>query len=223
MLRQRRADLRRQFCAVIIVLLSCSVFATPAICDHELVPTNLDLMTGMTSEIAGELYDQFAAELGGRGVKLKPFANDERYQFLSNIFMSILSDRGLKVYQSNATGDLFTVEYQAITFDLSYPRVYRSWLFFGGKRVERRTGVTILATVYDQATGSVVWVGQGTRETVDEFAHGDVDRIEEGTFEFARPGLPTSGWSKLVEPIFVSGIVVGLIYLFFSNQNSDSS
>lgn len=223
MLGHRKAGMRQRFRTAAFIVLACGIFATPALADDTPAPSNLDLMTDMSSAIANELSDKFLADLEGRGVQLKPFSNDERYQFLVNIFTSTFTAKGLTVYQSNVTGELlYSVEFQALTFDLKYPKVYRSWLF-GGKRVKRRASVTILATVYDPATGSVVWVGQGTRESVDEFPHGDVARVQEGTFNFARPELPTSGWSKLVEPVFVGGIVVGLIYLFFSNQNSGTS
>jgi len=222
MLRQRRADLRRRFlCAAAFLVLSLLVGVTPAVCGD--APSNLDLMTEMTAAVANELGDKFASQLAGRGVKLRPYAADERYQFLNTVFISTFADRGMTVYKSSVPdSSALTVEFQALKFELAYPRVYRSWLF-GGKKVERRADITILATIYDPTTGSVLWVGQGGRETVDEFEHGDVKRIQEGTFSFARPELPTSGWSKLVEPVFVGGIVVGLIYLFFSNQNSDTS
>lgn len=69
--------------------------------------------------------------------------------------------------------------------------------------------------------GDVTWFGDVSSDQTDQFSHGDLNRIQEGTYTFVKPEMPGSGWSKVVEPVFVSAIIVGMIYLFFSNQ-SDS-
>jgi hypothetical protein len=66
----------------------------------------------------------------------------------------------------------------------------------------------------------VLWVGESSREYNDEFNHSDKGLVEEGNFSFTKPAVPPGGWGRYVEPVFVSGIVVGLVYLFFSNQDS---
>jgi hypothetical protein len=90
----------------------------------------------------------------------------------------------------------------------------------GGKRVERQANVRIMATLSD-AGGRVLWVGEAQRESHDEFDYDDAARVEEGTYQFARPVMPAGGWGRYAEPVFVTGIIVGLIYLFFSNQSDN--
>ncbi len=46
-------------------------------------------------------------------------------------------------------------------------------------------------------------------------------QVENDLFTFTKPEKKATNWSKIVEPVVVSGIIVGLIYLFFSNQSSD--
>ena len=104
-------------------------------------------------------------------------------------------------------------------FRLSYINVYRSYLI-GGKKVRREANVRMSAKLLT-SSGDVAWFGEVSSEKSDQFSHGDLSRIQEGTYAFVKPEMPGSGWSKVVEPVFVSAIIVGLVYLFFSNQ-SDS-
>jgi hypothetical protein len=112
-----------------------------------------------------------------------------------------------------------TLQYQNVVFDLDYVDSHRAFMV-GGKRVDRRASVRILTTLSDD-TGKVVWVGEASREHSDEIDYGDAARVEQGMYQFNRPMVPSSGWSKAVEPVFVTGVIVGLIYLFFSNQSDN--
>jgi hypothetical protein len=184
--------------------------------------TNLELMTDLTSEVVNELLPHFAARLEGRAVYLKKYTVNEHYQFMNTVMARLFTDAGITTYPNAAPTDgtpVVTLEYQALEYDLAYTKVYRSYLI-GGKKVARKADVTILASVYDEQ-GALVWTREAKRDYEDNFNYGDIDRIEEGNFQFTRPALPGGGWGKYAEPVLVTGIVVGLIYLFFSNQ-SDS-
>lgn len=194
---------------------------------EEKVQTNLELMTDLTTQVVSELVDRFSSELSGWGVLLQPFANNEQYQFMTNVFTAALTQRGVTTFQPGAdplagedAGYLYVLKYQATSFSLSYPKVYRSYLI-GGKRVRRRADVTLLATLVDHNNGAVAALSESGRDHEDQFDFSDVDRVEEGTYEFTRPPMPSSGWGKYAEPVLVTGIIVGLIYLFFSNQSDN--
>lgn len=124
--------------------------------------------------------------------------------------------------QTPAVGlsNVVILTFQNVAFAMSYPDVYRSHLV-GGKKIKRRADVRVHATITDAATGQVLWVGEAVREHQDEFDYGDSARVEQGAYQFARPILPGGGWGKYAEPVFVTGIIVGLIYLFFSNQSDN--
>jgi len=221
-------SLRARSRVAVLVALALAVCAAGRAAADEAARTNLDLMTDLSRAVAGELYGGFGKELGGRGVRLQPFASNEEYQFITNIFTRVLTEQGVTVYPPGregrgagdaGAGDEVVLEYQLLTFSLSYPKVYRAHLI-GGKRVKRRADVHILASLSGER-GAVGWVGEASREESDQFAHDALGRIEEGAYQFTRPGVPSSGWGKYVEPVVVTGIIVGLVYLFFSNQ-SDS-
>ena len=215
----------------------------------EPVPSNLDLMARLTSEVASELYGKFAPTVANRTVEVRPLGNSEDYLFVGNIFTTRLSEVGVRITRSARpmaaphsgnpaldslqttvpdvmespaappAGDL-VLQFQNVAFKVAYPDAYRSHLI-GGKKLKRTATVRVFATLTETATGQVVWTGESERSAADEFGTDDASRVEYGNYLFVQPEPPSSGWGKYVEPVFVTGIVVGLIYLFFSNQSGN--
>jgi hypothetical protein len=187
--------------------------------------SNLDLMTSLTEEVAVELLSALDEARAGRALRLVSFANSEEYRFLEKVFTTVLTDRGVQLYRTSAApeatetqDDALELHLQATEFSVAYPKIFRSYLM-GGKKVRRTANIALVATLIDPDTGAVLRVEEGSRGAADVVLHGDLRDIEEGTFEFVRPPVPPTGWARAVEPVFVSGIIVGLIYLFFSNQS----
>ena len=116
----------------------CLLPATAAADDP--VPTNLELMTDLTSEVVIELVGHFSDRLNGRGVVLKKYAVNEHYQFITTVITRLFTDHGITTYPNGAPADstpVVTLEYQALEYDLAYTKVYRSYLI-GGKKVARK-------------------------------------------------------------------------------------
>jgi len=215
--------------AAFVAFVAFVVGGIPSAHADEPARTNLEVMTDLSRATVGQLYAGFASKLAGRSVRLKPYATNEEYQFVTNVFTRVLAQQGVTVYPpvaagpgaaADSAGAGWVLEYQVMSFTLSYPKIYRAHLI-GGKRVKRRADVHILGTLSGGAGGAVAWVGDASQEASDQFSFDELGRVEEGTFQFTRPGVPSSGWGKYVEPVVVTGIIVGLVYLFFSNQ-SDS-
>lgn len=196
----------------------------PAAYAEEPARSNLDLMTALSTQAVEEIVVQIGPELSGHRLQVVSSGSSEEYQVIADIFTRILEQRGIEAVHQNARAtndgsEPFVLEYKVPIFRLTYPKVYRSHLF-GGKKVRREANVRIAATLLSES-GDVVWIGESSAENADQFSHGDLGRIQEGSYQFVKPEVPSSGWGKIVEPVFVSAIIVGMIYLFFSNQ-SDS-
>ena len=218
------------FLLVVVPLLSSPVIAAGSNEADDPTPSNLDLMTTLGTEVVEEIISSIQSQMVGKGVRLKPLANAEQYRFLDNLFTKTLKERGIKIYgapglpgqaspERQHTSPLI-LEYETLEFSLAYERVYRSFLI-GGKRVKRRADLKVLAKLVDNEDAEVMWIGEQAAGHSDQFSFGNVRRIESGTFQFTKPARPSAGWGKLVEPVFVSGIIVGMIYLFFQNQSDN--
>ena len=201
---------------------------------EETVKSNLDVMSSLTAEVADELVSGFPTEATPGELKLSPVGTDERYGFIWNILAKSLTSKGYRVHvavsptPSDSTGLTLppvdsggyrglNLEYQVIDFTLRYPEIYRSHLI-GGKKVKRSAAVRVLARLVNPADGLIVWTGEATRSYDDAFSYGSVEEVEAGLYAFTKPPRESRKWGRVIEPVVVSGIIVGLIYLFFSNQ-----
>jgi hypothetical protein len=217
---------------------ACAVLVSAAgVRAAENAASNIDLMEQLTASVVEELHGKFNGSVSGRGVRLKPAGTTEDYTFVTNVFREELTRLGVRTLDpataapataparvdeaadSAAAGDL-VLQYQNVVFDLKYVDSHRAYLV-GGKRVERRASVRIMTTLTDPADGRVLWVGEAARDHGDEIDYDEAVRVEQGTYEFTHPVVPSSGWGRYAEPVFVTGIIVGLIYLFFSNQSDN--
>ena len=198
------------------------------------VKTNFEVMQAVTGEVCVELVSGISSVVPTREIRLAPFGRDERYEMIANALTQSLADKGYRVYlpvaaaggDSTAAPDTISVagsetalmlEFETIEFSLRYPKIYRSYLI-GGKTVQRSGDVRLLAKLVEPANGHVVWMAEAAKSYDDQFSHDDIDEVEAGLYEFTKPPRESRNWGRIVEPVVVSGIIVGLIYLFFSNQ-----
>lgn len=207
--------------ALAVLAAALVLLSAPDVRAEDPAPTNLDLMTKLGSQVIEDIFAKFNSDVKGVRVQLYPEGNTEEYEFLEDVFTQLLEERGVEtVHGVRPDGDsLYTIDYKIPVFRLSYPKVYRSYLI-GGKKVKREANLRMRARLVS-ANGDVLWIGESSAKYSDQFSHGDLTRVQEGSYEFVKPEMPSSGWGKVVEPVLVSAIIVGMVYLFFSNQ-SDS-
>ena len=144
-----------------------------------------------------------------------------------NLLLKQMSETGWRVSDGRAsvtdtTGGFGDYEfvYQLIKLNLSYPKIGRRY-WFGEKRVERSSEIGIFAQLIDLSTGDMLWVGDVHKSYGDVIPYGMLERVEDDQYDFTQPVRNELRWRRLLEPIVVTGIVTGLVYLFFSNQSND--
>jgi len=114
----------------------------------------------------------------------------------------------------------YRFSYRIIKLSFEYPRISRKY-WLGAKMVERDAKILVFAQVEDMATGDIRWVGESEKNYSDEISYSLLDRVEDKEYEFTMPDRKELKWGKIAEPVVVTGIVAGLIYLFFSNQSNE--
>jgi hypothetical protein len=191
-------------------------------------------MADLVGRAVNQLISDFPEGKTPAALRMSPVGRDERYEFIGNILVKSLTSAGYRAYTalplnpSDSTSaappagvaaerEGLRLEYQVIDFTLRYPEIYRSYVI-GGKKVKRSAGVRVQARLIDPADGLVVWTGEAADAYEDVFPYGAIDGVEAGLYQFTKPPRDSRKWGRIVEPVVVSGIIVGLIYLFFSNQ-----
>lgn len=100
---------------------------------------------------------------------------------------------------------------------VDYPRLFRSGLF-GGLHVERRALVTLSAKLMRPDTRAVYWVGSADTSLADYVRKSEVPLLEDSAIPETKGTLPTQSWQKMVEPVLVVGLIIGLVSLFYTNR-----
>ena len=224
-------------CLLVILIAAAPGGLRPAYADaEEPVKTNLEVVKGLTTDVIQEMMATVPEHVEADEVWVASLGNDERYNYVFNVLTGMLTARGVKVHdrlgqagvvdstgavvKNKARGDELWLEFEILDFDLEYTKIYRKFLI-GGKKVKRRADVTLLAKLVDSSDGLVLWQGEASKTYSDQFPYSRIDEVEAGLHEFSKPPREGRSWGKVIEPIAVSAIIVGLIYLFFSNQSGE--
>lgn len=88
---------------------------------------------------------------------------------------------------------------------------------FGTKGYERLVTLQAQARLLDGANADVLWAKTASRTSTDLVRAKDVDAVASGSGLF-RPAVPRGNRLGFIEPLLVTGVVAGLIVLFYSNR-----
>jgi hypothetical protein len=190
-------------------------------------PTNFEIIGKISAETAGEIVSAIGALGQGDLVLVTKAKSGGSADFLlENAFVEKMHAAGLRIAIDAGSKDpavasaaRYRLSYQVIRLNISYPDVSRTWLI-GPRKVERLALADVFVQFIDLSTGDILWVRETHKRYDDTIGYGDLKSVEDAQYDFTKP--PHSGFkmSRLLEPVVVGGIVVGLIYLFFSNQSN---
>lgn len=139
---------------------------------------------------------------------------------VENALAGALTRAGWQVRSHADSSAARVLEFEVVDLGMQYVRTYRnSW--FGEKRVEREARVRLFGRLIDNDGQSIVWADQTERRDRDEVPAAALPVLEDtNPPDYLKVSLPPQRWNKVVEPVVVTGIIVGLIFLFFSNQST---
>lgn len=100
---------------------------------------------------------------------------------------------------------------------VDYPRLYRSGLF-GGMMVERRAITRLSARLLRPQVRAVYWTSAADTSLADHVAKSEVKLLEDPQRAETRGTVPSQSWQKVIEPVLVVVLVVGLVSLFYTNR-----
>ena len=87
-----------------------------------------------------------------------------------------------------------------------------------GSNADRQTRATLALRLNRESDHIVYWQDEITRLRADQIPKKQLEILQHSTYKFAQTDVEEQSWSKFVEPIVVSTVLGGLIYLFFSNR-----
>ncbi len=190
------------------------------------IPSNFDLVEKVSEQAAGQIVSYLADYDPGSAVRLvKSKGASEADFLLEKAFLEKLREQGYRVCIASsqtpcADSSALSISYQIVRLSIRYPKISRRFLI-GSKKVSREARADVIAQLTDLSTGDLIWVREGNAQYEDVIPYSMLSVVEEKQYEFTRPPREEFKVSRIVEPVVVAGIVVGLVFLFFSNQNNE--
>ncbi len=111
------------------------------------------------------------------------------------------------------------IELRVIELGLRYTKTHKSGFIFGGTKVERLAAASLHGDLRSDDGAIVRWSGLGEASAIDEVPKDELLILEGQRYPFTAPTLPQKSSTRWVEPVIVSVIVVGLVFLFVSNRS----
>jgi hypothetical protein len=178
---------------------------------------NYDQLRQVGGQAVAELLEGFPAPAGAPPVRVVFGTSHETAWMVEELVVEELGRQGVAVTVDSLT-TARELEIKVVEMGLRYTGTHRRrWL--GSKVVERLAVATLSGRMSDVASGTIAWNGGGEVRVIDEVPEKQLRILEGDTYPFTAPQIPATNASRVVEPIVVSAIVVGLVFLFVANRS----
>jgi hypothetical protein len=111
------------------------------------------------------------------------------------------------------------IRLRVVDLGLKYTGSHRTRPFFGEKQISRYAAANLTAELRDPTGNLVQWSGHGEAARIDEVPKDALTILEGQNYPFTPPALPAHSTGKILEPIVVTAVIVGLVFLFVSNRS----
>ena len=149
---------------------------------------------------------------------------------LENKMLVIFRDAGVTIAQKDAGKPeklevergqhSYRLSYQIIRMSIGYTKISRKY-WLGSKRVDREGQIDLFTQLIEDGSGEIIWVGDTQKRYEDAIPYSLLEKVEDPEYSFTRPERKEIRLSRLIEPLVVGGVVIGLVFLFFSNQSNE--
>lgn len=215
------------FLCLFFFILIHPVSSIPLGSDERVLP-NYDVLEKLSGEAMLELLSNMPRFPEGSVVYLEKQKGIGEIDFvLENVMLGAFKDAGVNIARQEAEGlevkegqRSFRLSYQIIRMSLGYSKISRRY-WLGPKRVEREAQIDLFAQLTETGSGEIIWVGDTQKRYEDVISYSLLEKVEDPEYAFTRPERKEVRLSKLIEPLVVGGVVIGLVFLFFSNQSNE--
>jgi len=127
------------------------------------------------------------------------------------------SGAAASVLATGVGGDMTVISYRVAEARVDYVRQFRGGLL-GAHRIERRGSARIALRMSSPGSEAVRWSASADTSVGDVVLKSELAALEDRTRPETRPVAPSSGISKIVEPVLVVLLIAGLVSLFYQNR-----
>ena len=179
-------------------------------------PTNMDLLVETVSSAvdAGMAEMNFPEDAALAPMLVVAQAKHDANWMVDHLLANRLLERGFAVTLDSTMAQTSNIRLSYRVLDLGVTG--KSGL--RGSSVNRQGRVTLALRLSDEDDDTIYWQDEITRVRRDQIPKNKIEILQHDDFKFAQTELEEQTWSKFIEPMIVSTVLGGLIYLFFSNR-----
>ena len=179
-------------------------------------PTNMDLLveTVASAVDAGLAQMQMPDDTATAPLLVVSQSKHDANWMVDHLLADKLLARGFSVTLDSTSAQLsrMRLSYRVLDLGITGQSGLR------GSQVDRQGRVTLALRLSDERDDTVHWQDEITRTRRDQVPKTQIEILQHDKLKFAQTELEEQTWSKFVEPVIVSTVLGGLIYLFFSNR-----
>ncbi len=179
-------------------------------------PTNMDLLAETVASAVNESLGRIEIPADAASAPLLVVAQSKHDAnwMVEHLLANRLLARGFSVTLDSTAAQPASMRLSYRLLDLGVS----AYSGLRGSKVSRQGRVTLALRLSDERDDVVHWQDEITRTQRDQIPKKQLDILQHDQFKFAETELEEQTWSKFVEPVIVSTVLGGLIYLFFSNR-----
>ncbi len=137
---------------------------------------------------------------------------------VSNGIAEALRSLGAEVFVDAIAGESTNnLTYDVLGFDFDYEKG-TSRGFLRKPMIKREFAARLRITMSRSVEGSILGFEEIAVSYVDNIDPRFADLVKSRDIPELAPDLPSSGWTKIAEPVIVTAAIGGLVYLFFANR-----
>ncbi len=179
-------------------------------------PSNMDAIVEAVEGAADEALAQIEipADASDLPILVVAQGKHEANWLVDHVLTSRLLDRGFSITADStaARGESMRLSFRILDLGIAGQSGLR------GSHIDRQSRVTLTLRLSRESDSSVYWQDEITRQRADRIPKKQLEILQHSTYKFAQTELEEQSWSKFVEPVIISTVLGGLIYLFFSNR-----
>ena len=179
-------------------------------------PTNMDLLVETVASAVNESLGriEMPADAASAPLLIVAQSKHDANWMVEHLLANRLLMRGFSVTLDSTAAQSASMRLSYRVLDLGVS----AYSGLRGSEVSRQGRVTLALRLSDERDDVVHWQDEITRTQRDRIPKKQLDILQHDQFKFAQTELEEQTWSKFVEPVIVSTVLGGLIYLFFSNR-----
>lgn len=203
----------RSACYRLVALLLLLPFSATALVPY---PSNMDALVATVEEVVDESLAglEMPSEGADAPIFIAPQGRHDANWLVEHVLAQRLLDRGFTLVADSTSVGPESMRFSFRILDMGITA--QSGL--RGAHADRQSRATLALRLNHESDSVVYWQDEVTRLRADRIPKKQLEILQHSTYKFAQTEVEEQSWSIFVEPIVVSTVLGGLIYLFFSNR-----